>query len=55
MVCKNVARLFHKFLYVLYIYFICMYIETEFKISQNEHTKNTESNPFNKPKRDTMS
>ena len=41
-------------------YFIsfCMYyifIETEFKISQNEHTKNTESNPFNKPKRDTMS
>ena len=22
---------------------------------ENEHTKNTESNPFNKPKRDTMS
>ena len=54
MVCKNVARLFHKF-FVCIIYLFYMYIETEFKISQNEHTKNTESNPFNKPKRDTMS
>ena len=49
MVCKNVAQVFHN---SLYIQGISMNVQRGI---ENEHTKNTESNPFNKPKRDTMS
>ena len=60
MVCKNVAQVFHNFLYVQGI---SMNVQGGYRNSnpnltvhiENEHTKNTESNPFNKPKRDTMS